>query len=459
MRSAGAKLVVGSLRELTTIGLVCGLGSAYATALVIAGDILSTIGDKDGGSVGAQLAAVAAVFIGVALFVSGVVISNGVDTVIAARHQQLTMLRLVGADSHQLRDSLLRAVVAVAAIGATIGLVLSVITGAVVRKILVRRGTLPDTDYHVVPIAVWIAAAAVMVTAVVAAVAGARRPLAGTAVVATSRSGEVSVVRTASSVVLICLGMVGLAGAAILGEKASAAGILVAFGGASTVCAGILLSARMVVPRLVAVAGRLLGGSAPSLVARKNAVSDPLRTTRSTIGLLIGVTLVTTISAGMNSLTEATDSWRGMSPEQADIVRQTMSVVSAVLIGMVAISAIIAAVGFVSTMSLTVITRTREIGMLRAMGFTARQVRSMITLESLALSGTAALAGLALGIVFGSVGAQSVVGRVTSGIPVGLPWQALSAIVGGTLVLVLVASLPPSRRAVGISPVDALATS
>lgn len=97
--------------------------------------------------------------------------------------------------------------------------------------------------------------------------------------------------------------------------------------------------------------------------------------------------------------------------------------------------------------------------MLRAMGFTAQQVRAMISLESLALSGTAALTGLGFGLIFGSVGSQSLVGSVTSGFELGLPWPALVGTLAATAVLVLLASLPPSRRAVAIAPTEALATS
>lgn len=185
-------------------------------------------------------------------------------------------------------------------------------------------------------------------------------------------------------------------------------------------------------------------------------MQDPQRTTRSTVGLLVGVTLVTPIASGMSSLTKSVHGW-DMPPAEMAETERSLSVITAILLAMIAISTIIAAVGFVSTMSLTVIGRTREIGMLRAMGFTGWQVRSMVVRESLALSGTAVLAGLVLGIVFGTVGSQSLIGKATSGVPVGLPWYALVAIVAGTAVVVAAASLPPSRRAVAVAPVDALA--
>ena len=117
---------------------------------------------------------------------------------------------------------------------------------------------------------------------------------------------------------------------------------------------------------------------------------------------------------------------------------------------------LISAVGFVSTMSLTVIQRHREIGLLRTLGLTRRQVRRMITLEAAALSGTAVVFGLALGVVFGSFGAQSLVGSMTDGFVWGLPWSILGAIAAAGLALVLVSARPPARRAIRISPIEAL---
>src|SRR5687768_3998589 len=120
------------------------------------------------------------------------------------------------------------------------------------------------------------------------------------------------------------------------------------------------------------------------------------------MGLVIGVTLVTTFAAGFAALRTSVASWEGSArqAEQADaILRDT----SAIMICLVVVSSAIAAVGFVSTMSLGVIQRTREIGLLRALGFTTGQIRTMITKESVALSATAVGFGMALGVAYGSV--------------------------------------------------------
>ena len=142
------------------------------------------------------------------------------------------------------------------------------------------------------------------------------------------------------------------------------------------------------------------------------------------MGLVVGVTLVTTFASGLRALQQSVGSW-DLSPEQEVQTHQILSTTTAVMIAIVVISAVISAVGFVSTMSLTVIQRRREIGLLRTLGLTRRQVRRMITLEAAALSGTAVAFGIALGLVFGSVGAQSLVGcadrRLRVGAAVGHP--------------------------------------
>ena len=456
MRATSSRLIVGRLREVSTIGVVSALAAAYGTVLFGASDILTALADGEDGSVGILFGVVASVFIMIALFVSAIVISNGVDTVIAGRTQQLTLLRLIGADSRQLRTGLIRAVAQVAVIGTVIGVAVGAALLAAVRAVLKARDVIPAASYALVPGGTLWAALAVVATALAATAIGTRRPLGATALHGSApvRSGIRGTVAGAA----ILLGGLLLALACVLGERAELSGFGVAFLGAATVGTGVLIGARLFLPRLVAGVGRLGGDGPSALVARKNAVSDPARTARSTVGLLIGVTLITTIASGMSALGASVRSWEGMSAQEAAETERILSATSTVLIALIAISAVIAGVGFVSTMSLTVISRTREIGMLRAMGFTGRQIRSMITLESLALSGAASLTGLLLGLTFGSVGSQSLIGSVTDGFRLGLPWPALAGIVIATALLVAVAALPPSRRAVAVAPTAALAT-
>ena len=218
---------------------------------------------------------------------------------------------------------------------------------------------------------------------------------------------------------------------------------------------GLITGAPFVLPRLVAIFGRLLGAGPDARIARRNAVADPMRTTRATLGLVIGVGLVTTFAAGSAALSASIETWDLSAADRARFL-DVMHMVSIVMIALVVIASIIAGVGFVSTMSLVVIQRRREIGMLRAMGFTARQIRGMVTRESLALGLTAVLVGIALDVLLGSLGAQSLIGAGNDGFVWGLPFEVLAVIVVAALALVLVAALPPARRATTVTPVEAL---
>ena len=69
--------------------------------------------------------------------------------------------------------------------------------------------------------------------------------------------------------------------------------------------------------------------------------------------------------------------------------------------GLLALSIIIAALGIVNTLALSVIERTREVGLLRAIGLSRRQLRRMVRLESIAIAVLGAVLGVLIGIVFG----------------------------------------------------------
>jgi putative ABC transport system permease protein len=123
-------------------------------------------------------------------------------------------------------------------------------------------------------------------------------------------------------------------------------------------------------------------------------------------------------------------------------------------------SALIAAVGMVNNLSLSVLQRTRELGLLRALGFTAVQVRRMILAESAQLVTASVLVGLVLGIFYGWAGAQSLLGSINGnpGIVLpSIPLALLGIVVLGAIVLTIAASVTPSRRATRVTPVAALA--
>ena len=83
--------------------------------------------------------------------------------------------------------------------------------------------------------------------------------------------------------------------------------------------------------------------------------------------------------------------------QQEDQVNQILGLVTALL----ALSIIIALFGIINTLALSIFERTRELGLLRAVGMSRRQVRSMIRGESVIIAVMGAILGLAVGVLFG----------------------------------------------------------
>jgi len=117
------------------------------------------------------------------------------------------------------------------------------------------------------------------------------------------------------------------------------------------------------------------------------------------------------------------------------------------------LSVIVSLFGIVNTLVLTVFERTREIGMLRAVGMTRRQTRSMIRHESVVTS----LIGGALGMAVGFFLALLVTHALSSeGIVFAVPWLTLLGFVLATVVVGVIAAIFPARRAAGLNVLAAL---
>jgi putative ABC transport system permease protein len=112
---------------------------------------------------------------------------------------------------------------------------------------------------------------------------------------------------------------------------------------------------------------------------------------------------------------------------------------------------VISLLGIVNTLILTVFERTRELGMLRAIGMTRRQVRSMIRHEAI----VTALLGAALGIPVGIVLAL-MVGEAIKYPAFTIPWGTIVVFVIAAILVGLLAAIFPARRAGRLNVLEAL---
>ncbi|MEU3900903.1 FtsX-like permease family protein [Streptomyces sp. NPDC045251] len=124
--------------------------------------------------------------------------------------------------------------------------------------------------------------------------------------------------------------------------------------------------------------------------------------------------------------------------------------------GLLALAIIVAVLGVVNTLALSVVERTREIGLMRAIGLSRRQLRRMIRMESVVIALFGALLGLGLGMGWGAT-AQKLL--ALEGLNVlDIPWPTIIGVFIGSAFVGLFAALVPAFRAGRMNVLNAIAT-
>jgi putative ABC transport system permease protein len=124
-----------------------------------------------------------------------------------------------------------------------------------------------------------------------------------------------------------------------------------------------------------------------------------------------------------------------------------------ILYALLGLSVIVSLFGVINTLVLSVFERTRELGMLRAIGMTRRQVRRMIRQESI----VTALIGATLGIAVGLFLAVMTTAAVAQyGIVFAVPTGTLVVFVGVAILAGMLAAILPARRASKLNILEAL---
>lgn len=191
-----------------------------------------------------------------------------------------------------------------------------------------------------------------------------------------------------------------------------------------------------------------------------NAVVPPAQQTYSAIYIALQDTSSAGVAEALPGLQKVTDTVPGAKLQnlteykkaQTDQVNQFLQIVYVLL----ALALIIAIVGVVNTLLLSVYERTRELGLLRAVGMSRRQVRSTIRLESVIISLMGTLIGLVIGIIFGWALVTALADQgITS---FAIPWTQLVVIVIIAVIAGVGAALYPARRAARLDVLRAISS-
>ncbi|MFE9602333.1 ABC transporter permease [Streptomyces hokutonensis] len=137
------------------------------------------------------------------------------------------------------------------------------------------------------------------------------------------------------------------------------------------------------------------------------------------------------------------------------LVHDQIAVLLYLVYALLGLAIVIAVLGVVNTLALSVVERTREIGLLRATGLGRRQLRRMIRLESVVIAVFGAVLGLGLGLVWGVCAQQVLALQGMKALAV--PWTTIVAVVIGSAVVGIVAALLPALRASRMNVLAAIA--
>ncbi|MFC7308121.1 ABC transporter permease [Streptomyces monticola] len=127
-----------------------------------------------------------------------------------------------------------------------------------------------------------------------------------------------------------------------------------------------------------------------------------------------------------------------------------------VMYGLLAVGALISALGIMNTLAMSVAERTREIGALRALGMDRAGIRRMIRLEAVTVAAFGTLLGLAAGL-FGAWTVGALANGALEQYSLALPWGTLLLVCLASVGICVLAGALPARRAAALGPLEAVA--
>ncbi|QKV94552.1 ABC transporter permease [Streptomyces sp. NA02950] len=139
----------------------------------------------------------------------------------------------------------------------------------------------------------------------------------------------------------------------------------------------------------------------------------------------------------------------------SDGIAQFFTLMLNMLYGLLAMAVLVAVLGVINTLAMSVFERSQEIGMLRAIGLDRRGIKRMVRLESLVISLFGGVLGLGLGVFFGWAAGE----MISNGMPtyeLVLPWGRMAVFLALAAFVGVLAALWPARRAAKLNMLAAI---
>ncbi|MFF4400813.1 ABC transporter permease [Streptomyces sp. NPDC001480] len=139
----------------------------------------------------------------------------------------------------------------------------------------------------------------------------------------------------------------------------------------------------------------------------------------------------------------------------SDSIAQMFTLMLNMLYGLLAMAVIVAVLGVINTLAMSVFERSQEIGMLRAIGLDRKAVKRMVRLESLVISLFGAVLGIGLGVFFGWA-AGELLGTKMATYELVVPWGRIAFFLLLAATVGVLAALWPARRAARLNMLTAI---
>ena len=269
----------------------------------------ATVSDENAKAVEADLKMVSillTIFAGIALFVGGFIIWNTFTMIVTQRSREIALMRAIGATRRQIKRSLLLEAVLIGTGASAVGVALGIGVGKGLQTLMGAVGfNLPTTSLQIEPRTVIVSMLVGTLVTVVAAMVPARRATRVRPVEAlresTAGTESLSKRRAFAGVTLLGLGAAGLLAGLFGGAGMALFGL-----GLVAALVGVIVSLPLAVrPLATLIAAPMKLRGLPGELAKQNATRNPRRTSSTAAALMVGLTLVVSMSVFASSLKDS----------------------------------------------------------------------------------------------------------------------------------------------------------